>query len=164
MTDTKELVAELVRVEVEREGGESPVSLELRPGPKLLDELRRRLDLDSSIHLFMRDSDEPLENVDEKRRNLKLIAHRRKAIEIVVRYEHREEKRKFTPSATVLKVLQWATRPNVFGIDPAIVPKANLIVPGAENPLPRDQLVGTIPSEDCDRLVLDLTFRDFTNG
>ncbi len=86
------------------------------------------------------------------------------AIEVVVRYEHRSIEHKFAPSATVFKVLEWAIGKKGYGLDPLSAAKANLILPGADQPMPRDRTIGSFTKRGEKRLVVDLTLKDFTNG
>jgi hypothetical protein len=158
-----ELELEIVRIEFEHEGG-AVVDLDLGPNELTLDHLRQRLAIDDATHLFLRDEDEPLGATLPKRSNMRLIGHRKRTIDVVVRYEHHEKARHFSPAVTVFKVLQWAVSKRAYGLDPIVAAKANLMLPGAEQPLARDKLIGSVVEMHCDRLVLDLTLKDFTNG
>jgi len=51
-----------------------------------------------------------------------------------------------------------------FDLDPVTAAKANLILPGADAPLPRDAAVGKFVKTGHCTLVVDLTLKDFTNG
>jgi hypothetical protein len=74
------------------------------------------------------------------------------------------EERAFSPAKTVFKVLQWAVGKQAYNLDPTSAARANLILPGAETPLPRDSAIGSFTKPGECILVLDLTLRDFTNG
>ena len=81
-----------------------------------------------------------------------------------VRYEHKTEERTFSPAKTVFKVLQWAVGKQGFNLDPMSAAKANLILPGAEQPLPARRARQVTSSRANCTLVVDLTLKDFTNG
>jgi len=51
-----------------------------------------------------------------------------------------------------------------FNLDPMAAAKANLILPDAEQPLPREDVLGKHVKGDHCTLVVDLTLKDFTNG
>ena len=157
-------VQEAVRIEIEREASEEIVELEILKGEDMLAKVRERLDVGADQHIFEREHDEPLVGNLEGRRHLRLLAHSQRAIEVVVRYEHHEKDHNFAPSATVFKILQWAVGKHGYNLDPTIAAKANLILPGAEQPMPRDRTIGSFTSPGSHRLVVDLTLKDFTNG
>lgn len=161
---TLEIVEEVVVVEVEREGVLEPLALEVSLRADLLGHVRSHLELDAEVLLFERDHDEPITTCDPTRRALHLIAHRHKQLVIKVRYEHRTLERVFAPSKTVFKVLQWAIGEHGFRLDPVAAAKANLILPGADSPLPRESAIGVFTKPGEHVLVVDLTLRDFTNG
>jgi hypothetical protein len=156
---------ELVRLEIEREGVTEIIELEVHPNVDLIDHVREKLDLEIDIHIFEREHDEPLACGIEGRKHLRLLAHRARLIEVTVHYEHHAKKKEFAPSATVFKVLQWAVSKHAYGLDPTNAAKANLILPGADQPLPRERTIGafTAPGHPH-HLVVDLTLKDFTNG
>lgn len=154
----------IVRLEVECEGVSEPVGLEVVADDAMLVAIRDALALGPDVMLFERDGDEPLTAPIEGRNAVRLVAHCAKQIAVTVRYEHRSIERDFAPSKTVFKVLQWAVGKQGFGLDPTLAAKANLILPGAKVPLPRDSIIGSHTQAGVRELVLDLTFRDFTNG
>lgn len=155
---------ELLRVEIEREGMDETFALEMPIHSDMIAEIRERLALDPEVHVFERDQDEPLTCNVEKRRHLRLLAHPQRSLEVVVRYDHLEKDRRFPPSATVFRVLRWAVGKQAYNLDPNTAAKANLMLPGAEQPLPRDRTIGSFTRPGSPRLVLDLTLKDFTNG
>ena len=130
----------------------------------MLDAVRRRLALGIDVHIFERDRAEPLISNVEGRRNLHLVVNSHRAIELVVRYEHEEKSKRFPPSTTVFAALEWAVGKHGYNLDPTQAAKANLILPGAEEPLPRDRTIGSFTEPGTARLVVDLTLKDFTNG
>lgn len=158
------VVNEGLKVEVEREESDEIIELDLAHDGDLLAEVRRRLDVAGDLFLFERDKDEPLTRADKGRRHLRLIATSQRAIEVVVQYEHRQIEHRFAPSATVFKVLQWAIGKKGYNLDPQSAAKANLILPGADQPMPRDRTIGSFTKRGTRRLVVDLTLKDFTNG
>lgn len=157
-------VEEVILVEVETEGCDEALSLEIDVRLNPLEHVRSQLQLEAEIFLFERDQDEPLTVHDPKRRALRLIAHRHKQVLVQVRFEHLTKEHVFAPSKTVFKVLQWAISKQGFNLDPVAAAKANLILPGADAPLPRDSAIGVFTKPGEHVLILDLTLRDFTNG
>ena len=155
---------EMIGIEIEREGAVEVVALELQDREDLLHHLRNQLELDAEILIFERDGDEPLTLHRKGRKALRLVAHRHKQITVKVRYEHKTEERAFSPAKTVFKVLQWAVGKQAFNLDATSAARANLILPGAEAPLPRDSAIGSFTQPGERVLILDLTLRDFTNG
>lgn len=157
-------VEELVHLEIEREGVTEIIELEVRPTIDLLGHVREKLDLEIDVHIFEREHDEPLVCGIEGRKHLRLLAHRARLLEVTVQYEHHAKKKEFAPSATVFKVLQWAVSKHAYGLDPTNAAKANLILPGADQPLPRERTIGAFTKPGSHHLVVDLTLKDFTNG
>jgi len=116
------------------------------------------------VHVFERDEDEPIGKEIEKRKALRLVAHRVKAVLITIQFEHREIQHSFPPSATVFRVLQRAVGKKGFNLDHNQQSKANLMLPGTDEPLSKDSVIGRyVHGEKC-VLTLVLTLRDFTNG
>lgn len=153
-----------IQVEVEREGHPEPIMLQIPEDETFLEAVRQALQVGPDVLLFERDKDEPLTGAVKGRRALRLVAHKGKQITVQVRYEHLTKEKTFPPSKTVFKVLQWAVSKKAFNLDPTSAAKANLILPGAETPLPRDGVIGSYTTSGQKVLVLDLTLRDFTNG
>jgi hypothetical protein len=118
------------------------------------------------ILLFERDKPEPFRFEDaHDRRAISLVAHRAHRVTVKVNFEHRTEHHDFAPSTTVNSVLRWAVR--AFKLDDDQAAKANLVLPGAADPLGRDIAIGTLVEHGEHRpceLTLELTLRDFTNG
>lgn len=157
-------VDELVRIEIEREGTEEIIEIALHRDVDMLSHIQAELKLGVDVHIFEREHDEPLVCNVPDRRHLRLLAHSHRVIDVVVRHEHHEKDHRFAPSATVFTVLQWAVGKLGYNLDPTIAPKANLILPGAEEPMPRDRTIGSFTAPGSCRLVVDLTLKDFTNG
>ena len=130
----------------------------------LVDVIRERLKLDADLHLFERDHDEPLKHHAPGRKHVRVVGHRCHQVTLEVRYEHETKQHHFRPSATVFKALQWAVSKHGFNLDPMAAAKANLILPGADQPLPKEDALGKYVKEGNCTLVVDLTLKDFTNG
>lgn len=155
---------ETVRVEIILPGAAEPKALELPAGGDLPDAVRQALGLGPDTLLFEVDADEPLTEAPPGRKALRLVAHPARLITVEVNYDHRTERKDFPPSKTVFKVLQWAVGKQGFDLDPASAARANLILPGAETPLPRETAIGAYVAPGAHVLVVDLTLKDFTNG
>lgn len=152
----------IVDIEIEIEGEVEPRAL---CAPHVDPEhVRAVLEIEAEVHLFERDQDLPFTSPIHGRKAIRLVAHRAHLIEVEVRYEHHERKRAFAPAKTVFRVLQWAVGKEGFNLDATAAARANLILPGAETPLPREGVIGAYTQPGCHTLVLDLTLRDFTNG
>jgi hypothetical protein len=158
------LEEELLHIEIEREGYDEIIEIELHRDIDMVAHVRRHLELDIDVHIFERDRDEPLARNIEGRRHLRLIAHPHRLIDVVVRYEHQQKEDRFPPSATVFTVLKWAVGKHGYRLDPQNAARANLILPGAEQPLPRDRAIGAFTKPGAPCLVVDLTLKGFTNG
>ena len=156
---------EIIRVEVEIEDRQGTELIEVEGGNlnAVLAGVRTLAALED-VHVFERDADETIGVEIEQKKALSIIAHRCKRVHVKVQYDHRTEPHEFAPSATVFRVLQWAAGKKGFKLDDAAKAKANLILPGADQPLPKDAAIGRyVKHHDCE-LTLDLTLKDFTNG
>lgn len=116
------------------------------------------------LHVFERDKDEPVGNEIENRKSISVIAHRCRQVMVTVQFEHNEKTEKFPPSATVFRVLQWGVGKKGFNLDDTQKAKANLMLPGAQEALPKDAVIGRLTHHDTCALTLVLTLKDFTNG
>lgn len=159
----EEKVAGVLHIEVQIEDRAQVATLALAEHQANREGVREALGLDEDYELFERDADEPLGAL-AGRKAVRVVAHRKKKITVQVRYEHRTEEKDFGPAKTVFKVLQWAVGKKGFDLEPLAAARANLILPGAENPLPKDDVIGKYAPHGHEPLVLDLTLRDFTNG
>lgn len=155
---------ELTRLEVNLPGERDAKVLELPAGDDLLEAVREALDLSPDTLIFAFDGDEPLTQVPPGRKALRLSAHKARQITVLVNYEHLTKQEQFPPSKTVFKVLQWAVSKKAFNLDPASAARANLILPGEDQPLPRDASIGSFVAPGEHVLTVDLTLKDFTNG
>lgn len=153
-----------IAVELEIEGESTPRERQYHPSGNLLQEIRADFDIGAEVFLFERDADQPVSALARRRRAFRLFASRRKLVTVKVRYDADTEQRDFSPARTVLHVLRWAVSKKAHNLDPNQAAKANLILPGADEPLPKDSLIGAYV-EHCENvLVVDLTLKDFTNG
>jgi hypothetical protein len=116
-----------------------------------------------NAHVFERDSDDVLTGIGG-RHAITLLVHRCRHITVDVRYDGIVKQHKFSPAATVLRVLHWAVGKNGFNLDENSAAKANLILPGADQPLPKDTMIGRYAAHPGCAVALDLTLKDFTNG
>jgi hypothetical protein len=155
---------EVVNVELEFEERIELLILPMSGGAVLVDVIRAKLDIGADVHLFERDHDEPLRHHDHGRKHIRVVGHRCHQVTLDVRYEHETKQHHFPPSATVFKALQWAVSKHAFNLDPMAAAKANLILPGADAPLPREDVLGKYVKSGHCTLVVDLTLKDFTNG
>ncbi len=64
----------------------------------------------------------------------------------------------------MFRVLQWDVGKQGFNLDDTAKAKANLMLPGASEPLPKNAMIGHYVKPAQCSLTLDLTLKDFTNG
>ena len=130
----------------------------------LVEEIRAKFEHGPDLHFFERDQDEPFKHHQKGRKHIRIVGHHCHEVTLSVRYEHRTEHHHFKPSATVFKALQWAVGKHGFNLDPMAAAKANLILPGADQPLPREDVLGKYVKAGHCTLIVDLTLKDFSNG
>ena len=160
-TDRKD---DVIRIEVIHAGLVEAVVIELPPAEDPLAALRLALAIEEDVLIFERDQDEALTCLPPGRKALRLVTHKAHTIELVVHYDHLTHKKHFAPSKTVFKALQWAVGEHASKLDPQAAAKANLILPGADQPLPREASLGSFVPHGRHVLEVNLTLRDFTNG
>jgi hypothetical protein len=153
-----------INVEAEIEDQLDPLLFTVPADEHFLRAVRARIGATDEMHLFERDHDEPMTETPHGRKAIRIVGHRCRIVLVEVRYEHRTIEHRFAPANTVFKVLQWAVSKRGFGLDPVAAAKANLILPGADTPLPRDAAIGKFAKPGECKLVVDLTLKDFTNG
>jgi hypothetical protein len=153
-----------VRIEVSLPGESEPKVLELLLVEDLLNSARQALGLGEEVLIFALDGDEPLATAPPGRKALRLTAHKARELTVKVNYEHLTKDKKFPPSKTVFKVLQWAVGKHGFNLDPTSAARANLILLGNDQPLPREAPISSFVPPGEHALVVDLTLKDFTNG
>jgi hypothetical protein len=158
------LIEEAVHVEVEIEDRVELLVVPITEGMVLVEVIRTMLESAADVHFFERDRDEPLHHHPHGRKHIRVVGHRCHQVKLEVRYDHDTKHHHFPPSATVFRALQWAVSKHGFNLDPMAAAKANLILPDAEQPLPREDVLGKHVKGDHCTLVVDLTLKDFTNG
>ena len=156
---------EKVRVEIEVEDRPESRTVEVEGGglAAIVTKAHEVAGFDDG-NLFERDHDDPVGVEIEKRKAISLIVHRCRKVSVKVRYEHQTKEHDFSPAATVLRVLHWAVGKKGFDLDANSAAKANLILPGADQLLPKDAVIGRYVKPGHCELVVDLTLKDFTNG
>jgi hypothetical protein len=126
--------------------------------------IRERMSLEGDLELFERDTDEPFRHAQHGRRHVRLVGHKCHHVTLKVHYEQHTKDHQFRPSAMVGRALQWAVGKHGYHLDPMQAAKANLILPGADQPLPKEDVLGKyIKPGDC-ALTVALTLKDFSNG
>jgi hypothetical protein len=158
------LIEEAVRVEVEIEDRIELLVLPLTGGVALVEVIREKLEVSEEFHFFERGHDEQFSHPAADRKHVRVVAHRCHQVALDVRFEHETKRHHFKPSTTVFTALQWAVSKHAFNFDPMKAAKANLILPGADMPLARDDVLGKHVKPGHCTLVVDLTLKDFTNG
>ncbi|MER9243459.1 hypothetical protein [Mesorhizobium sp. M0633] len=113
--------------------------------------------------VFERDKEETLIGIGN-RRAISIMVHRCRHVTVQVNYDGDTKSREFSPAITLLRVLQWAVSKHGFNLDDNAAAKANLMLPSADQPLPKDAMLGTYVKHPGCSLTLDLTLKDFTNG
>lgn len=154
-----------VRVEVEIEDHKTVEVIEVEGGSleAVLREVRALAALED-LHVFERDGEEPIGAEIEKRKVLCLHGHRCRKVLVKVHWSHLTKEHDFSPAAHIHRVLLWAISKKGFDLDDTAKAKANLILPGTDEPLPKDAVIGRfVKHGDC-VLTLELTLKDFTNG
>jgi hypothetical protein len=153
-----------IDIEIEIEDRAEPVGFSIVIDERFHETVRARIGVTEEMHLFEHGHDQPLPCPPHGRKAIRLIGHRCPVVTLQVRYEHRTIENRFAPSETVFKALQWAVGKKGFGLDPVAAAKANLILPGADAPLPREDALGKFVKHGHCTLVVDLTLKDFSNG
>jgi hypothetical protein len=154
-----------VRVELEVEDRKTVDVIEVEGGSldAVLREVRALAALED-LHVFERDKDEPVGLEIEMRNVLSLHGHRCRKVTVKVHWNHETKEHEFAPSAHVHRVLLWAISKKGFNLDDTAKAKANLILPGADEPLPKDAVIGSFVKHGVCGVTLELTLKDFTNG
>jgi len=154
---------ELVHVEAEIEERAEVIALPFTGEIAFVELVRTELKLDPDVHLFERNHDEPFIRHPRGRKHIRLVGHRCREIAVTFQYDT-TKLHHFAPSTTVFKALQWAVSKHGFDLDAMAAAKANLILPGADAPLPREDVLGKFVQPGHCALTVDLTLKDFTNG
>ncbi|MFB9268368.1 hypothetical protein ACFFWD_35510 [Bradyrhizobium erythrophlei] len=158
------LVEEAVHVEVEIEDRVEILALQPDGEVELVEIIRERLAIGEDFHFFERGRDESFRHHDRGRKHVRLVAHRCHQVTLEVGFEQHSKPHHFKPSTTMFKALQWAVSKHGYDLDPTNAAKANLILPGADAPLPREDVLGKYVKPGQCTLVVDLTLKDFSNG
>lgn len=162
--DSTAEVLEVVEIEIEIEDHEEPMGFALVMDEHFHQTVRAHIEASEDMHLFEHGHEEPLPCPPHGRKAIRLVGHRCPIVTLEVRYEHRTIEHRFAPSVTAFKALQWAVGKKGFYLDPVAAAKANLILPGADAPLPREAALGKFVKYGHCTLIVDLTFKDFSNG
>ncbi|GIL40552.1 hypothetical protein [Roseiterribacter gracilis] len=151
-------------VEIHTEAG-GLHSVELENAEDLLRVIREAAGLGEDAHVFEHDGEEPLIDIEivRDRKALVMVVHRCRQVQVTVRFDQ-EKSKAFPPSATIYRILKWAVGKQGFNLDPDQAGKANLTLPNAVSPLPKDTVVGTLTDGATCSSHLVLTLKDFTNG
>jgi hypothetical protein len=155
---------EVIQVEIEIVDRVEVLTFPATGETALVEVIRAKLELGPELHLFERGHDEPFKHHAHGRKHIQIVGHHCHQVTLKVRFEHDTKEHHFPPSATVFKALQWAVSKHGFKLDPMAAAKANLILPGAEQPLPKEDVLGKHVKDGHCTLVVDLTLKDFTNG
>jgi len=155
---------ETIRVEVEIEDRKTVEVIEVAGDLDAVLKAVRALAALEDLHVFERGKDEPIGVEIKGKKALALHGHRCRKVLVKVHFNHLTAEREFAPSATVNTVLLWAVSRKEFGLDDTAKAKANLILPGADQPLPKDDVIGSLVKHGHCHLTLELTLKDFTNG
>lgn len=158
------LVEEAVHVEIEIEDRVEILAVQPDGVLELVEIIREKLAIGEDFHFFERGRDEPFRHHDRDRKHVRVIAHRCHEVTLEVRFEQHSKLHHFKPSTTVFKALQWAVSKHGYDLDPTNAAKANLILPHADAPLTREDVLGKYVKPGHCTLVVDLTVKDFSNG
>ena len=156
----------VVKIQIEVEGLPRAIAAEVEGTLEAVIALVRPHLPVGEIIVFERDKPDRFEH-HRDRCAIALVAHRSHSVNVKVHFEHRTEHHEFPPSTTVNSVLRWAVGKHGFKLDENQAAKANLMLPGAAEPLGRDVAIGTLFHHDEHKpseLTLELTLKDFTNG
>jgi hypothetical protein len=158
---------ETIRIEVEIEDRKDVkvIEVEGRNLAAVLEGVRALADIEGEgLHVFERDCDDVIGVEIESRKAISVMGHRHKKLKVTVQFEHHSPHHEFSPSTTVQKVLQWAVGWPEFKFDQTAKAKANLILPGGDSPLPKDDMIGRYVKHPHHEVTFELTLKDFTNG
>ncbi len=118
-------------------------------------------------YLFLEDCDDPLDTallLKEEHGGKVHHVHRAKHIEVAVYYQGRQLEKRFSPSARVQRVLDWAVGPHGFKIDVAIAPEMELALHGSTEALPKEAHIGRYLRHPQKQLSFDLIRGVVPNG
>lgn len=158
----KGIYMKTLSMEVEIEG-QQPAVLQVQASIEAVRAAVKDLVGNLDVVLFEKDGDAELTSV-EGRSAIAVVAHRCNKVAVAVGFSNEIKETHFPPSATVFRVLAWATGKRGFNLDDDARAKANLILPGAEQALPRDDVIGKHVTAGTCNFRAELTLKDFTNG
>lgn len=119
-------------------------------------------------HLFLEDVEEPLDLAavitNEKTIGRVHHVHRVRQIAVTVFYQALHAEKRFSPSARVQRVLDWAVGPEGFKVDPAIAPEMELALHGQATSLPKNAHIGRYVRHPHHQLAFDLVRGVVPNG
>lgn len=118
--------------------------------------------------LFVEDVEEPIDLTlviaEDKCRGTVHHVHRARHVEVSVFYQGHHKGKRFSPSARVQRVLDWAVGPQGLNIDRAIAPEMELALHGSTTALPRNAHIGRFVRHPHHELALDLIRGIVPNG
>jgi hypothetical protein len=152
-----------IEIQVEDQEKSQLLEVDVNNGADFKLAVLKQIGLDEA-NLFLHDDDAEIGDDVTRMKAVVLVAHRCKKLVVTINYEEKSIRKKFAPSATVFRVLQWAIGRNGFKLDATAAAKANLILPEAEQPLPREGVIGKYADKKTCSFEADLTLKDFTNG
>jgi hypothetical protein len=118
--------------------------------------------------LFIEDVEEPVDLavvvIEENCRGKVHHVHRARQVEVAVYYQSHDKDKRFSPSARVQRVLDWAVGPLGFNIDRAIAPEMELALHGSTTALPRDAHIGRFIRHPHHKVAFDLIRGTVPNG
>jgi hypothetical protein len=117
--------------------------------------------------IFIEDRDEPLDLtivIDEEAHGRIHHVHRARQVEVAVSYQAGTHEKKFSPSATIQRVLDWAVGRHGFNIDPTIAPEMELALHGRSQALPKTAHIGRYVRHERHHLHLDMIRGVVPNG
>ncbi|MFZ1991960.1 MAG: hypothetical protein WAW96_19570 [Alphaproteobacteria bacterium] len=140
-----------------------------RPGIELIEVIAKRAGYPAAeALLFIEDEDEPLDIaaivIGEEMAGRVHHVHRAREIKVTVNYQNPPKHKEFPPSARMQRVLDWATGPHGFKIDPALAPEMELALHGTQTALPKSAHIGRYAHGHEHKLDLDLIRGVVPNG
>jgi hypothetical protein len=90
--------------------------------------------------------------------------HRARQIAVTIFYNGSEKEKRFSPSARVQRVLDWAVSKEGFNIDPVIAPEMELAIHDQTTALPKSAHIGRYVHHPHHCLALDLIRGTVPNG
>ena len=158
------LVEEVIHVEIEIIERVETLTLPDSDEVVLMEQIREKLELPPEIHFFERGKEAAFTHHAKGRKHIRLVGHHCQSVKLLVQYDHLDKVHHFPPATTVSAAAQWAVGKQAYNLDPIAAAKANLILLGADQPLPKEDVLGKYVKAGQCELVVSLTLKDFTNG